>query len=87
MVGVGMAYKNSRNLFPAQIEPPQTYLRPLAPVKQKEVAFPPQQYRRKVPVWQRHHPARPQNKSLKIHAPIVPVFEGRFQGIAMQEFY
>jgi hypothetical protein len=41
MIGVGMADKNNRNFFPAEVEPPQGNLCSLSAVKKKKVPFPP----------------------------------------------
>jgi hypothetical protein len=57
MVGMGMAYKNRGNLFPAKVKAAERNLSPFAAVEQKQITFPPEQYRSKMTAGQRHHSA------------------------------
>jgi hypothetical protein len=59
MVGVGVTDKNRRYFFPAEVQPAKAYLRAFPAVKEKQLAFAAEQYRCKMTVWQRHHPAAP----------------------------
>jgi hypothetical protein len=67
VIRVGVAYKNGRYFFPAEVKPAKTYLGALASVKQKKLSLAPQQYRCQMALRQGHHPPAAENKGFKIH--------------------